>query len=248
MIRAVLLIKNNGDPLFTRLYGQPGEAARVPPQIRACATLLCSSSGAAPGRPYILEQPDALWIYAVFDSFVLVMEARSGESQSELKRRATSLGKTLVRSFGEIISHWSGDMGDVEGLAGLVDEYATMDLSMPSRNTLEGIGRIVDAILETHDVAYVGVLDSMGRMIGGNVPETHLSDIKSEIEKYAVGTSVDVVPKAIDVDKHLVQMLKVQSLTVVAASYKEESKLNAIRAVGELANSLAVMLDADADS
>jgi hypothetical protein len=190
------------------------------------------------GQPYTLDQNDYVWVYSFFDSFVIVLRTTSDEDLSSLARRMVALSRELASSFGSVLKIWSGNMGEIEGMDNLVDKYVKLDL-----DSSEEMVPIIDSILNTaftnHDLAYAGVIDASGMMVAGNIPENHLSLIQGELVREAVKPSTDIVPMAIEVIGYDVQILRVHSLTVVAAPHKDGSKVSAKTAASEIAQTLS---------
>jgi hypothetical protein len=84
----------------------------------------------------------------------------------------------------------------------------------------------------------VGVFDAEGNLLKGNVPEVYMFRIQVEISQGVITPVMDIAPSAINSGDHILQMLKVYSLTVVVASQPGESNLRAVSAVSEIAHSL----------
>ncbi len=236
MIRAAYLIKNTGEPLYIKYYDlqvHDEDAVRVPQHVRTCVMLL-SSRSTAKGQTYTMQHGATVWVYYFLDMFTAVIEATSDEPIAHLKKRTLSLGKAVSRVYGPLISSWAGSMNSVEGLAELIDKFALLEL-VPQRRSRRLLERAVTRVLERHPVAYVGVLDSIGDLLHGNIPEEHLKRIRLEIDRVGVTPSADLVPMTVVIDGHPVQLLRVQSLLLVTASYRDGDRLDAVRAIDELA-------------
>ncbi len=237
MIRAVYLIKNTGDSLFIRYYDSRSTdevgIGHVPHHVRACIMLMSSRSSST-ARPYKMKQESTVWVYYFHESFTTVLEASSDESIEHLNKKVISLGKAVRRVYGPLISSWLGPMNSIEGLAELIDTFVLLEIT-PRYRSSKFLERAVTKILERHPIAYVGVLDSIGNLLQGNVPENHLKMIRQELGQVGLTTSVDIVPTTIEIDGYAVQMLRVQSLSLVAASYRDGDRLDAVRAIDELA-------------
>ncbi len=244
MIFRAYLVKSDGEPLYARSYqkGRSSVEDTVPPQVRTCVTLFASSRSTAVGQVYALEQEGLRWAYMFFESFAIALLASGDEDAAHLKKRMASLGKELVTIYGGVMASWSGDMGHIEGLEELVSRYVTMDLGLPSERVSAAIEKLVDANLEAHNVAYVGVFDAAGNVVHGTIPDSHRAAIRSEISRGVIKPVADVMPNTVTIEGHEVSILRVQSFTVAVASYRDESRLKAVKAAGEVAHSLELLL------
>ncbi|RDE11215.1 MAG: hypothetical protein C4K49_12140 [Candidatus Thorarchaeota archaeon] len=250
MILRAYLVKTNGEPLYGRSYdkGRSSVEETVPPQVRACVTLFTSSGSTAAGQVYALKQEGMQWAYMFFKSFAIALLTSDDEDAAHLNKRMTSLGKEFATAYGELMVSWSGDMGQIEGLEALVNKYVTMNLGSPSERVSTAIEKLVDANLEAHNVAYVGVFDAAGSLVHGSVPDSHLAAIRSEISHGVIKAVADVVPNTVAIEGHEVSILRVHSFTVAVASYKDESRLKAVKAAGEIAHSIELLLDDESKS
>jgi hypothetical protein len=209
----------------------------MPPHVRACVTLFSSRESTAHGRAYTLEQDDLVWVYMFFEMFAVVVLTTKGENIPRLQKRMLSLGKAFSKSYGYLIASWSGDMGDIEGVGELVERYTRLDLDLGT-DILSKIESLVHAILESYDVAYVGVFDAGGDLISGDIPDIHVQSIQDEISVVGINSGVEIMPHAIDIQGHSVQMLRVSSLSIAVAAYRDESRMAAAKAVSEIAQAL----------
>ncbi|MHA2423667.1 MAG: hypothetical protein ACXAEF_02700 [Candidatus Thorarchaeota archaeon] len=240
MILGAYVLRGTGERLYGVQYDNDERQLdlNLPPHVTACVTLFHSRESTVLGQPYTLDQNDYVWVYSFFDSFVIVLRTTSDEDLSSLARRMVALSRELASSFGSVLKIWSGNMGEIEGMDNLVDKYVKLDL-----DSSEEMVPIIDSILNTaftnHDLAYAGVIDASGMMVAGNIPENHLSLIQGELVREAVKPSTDIVPMAIEVIGYDVQILRVHSLTVVAAPHKDGSKVSAKTAASEIAQTLS---------
>ena len=209
----------------------------MPPHIRACVTLFGSRESTAHDRAYTLEQDDLVWVYVFFEMFAVVVSTTEGEDIPPLRKRMISLGKAFAKSYGHIIASWSGDMGDIEGVDTLVERYMRLSLDLGS-DILSKIENLVNTILENYDVAYAGVFDAGGDLLSGDIPDSHIQSIRDEIAIEGINSGVDIMPHAIDIQGHSVQMLRVSSLSIAVAAYRDESRMAAAKAVSEIAQAL----------
>lgn len=244
MIRRAFLVRIDGEVLYAKSYGEsdsPSEHS-IPPHARACVMLFGSSSSTVPEELYTQDQEETRWAYMFFNSFAVVLWATSDEKSPHLKKRMISLGRAVSVAYGAVMASWSGDMSQIEDMDGLVSSYMTMEIGRPSPELIAAIESLVDATLESHTVAYAGVFDAAGDLIHGTVPERHAAIIQSEIARGAAKPDVDFVPTGITIEGHQVFLLRVQSFTVVAASYRDEGRLTATEAVSEIAHALDARL------
>jgi hypothetical protein len=244
MIRRAFVVKNDGELLYARTYEEdsPTSEYSIPPHARACVMLFGTNSSTSLEELYTQDQEGSRWAYMFFSSFAIVLLTTPEEENPHLKKRMVSLGRALSTAYGGVIASWSGDMSQIADMDELVASYMRLEIGHPSQELAAAIGALVDANLEMHTVAYMGVFDAGGNQIHGTVPENHAATIRSEISRGIIKPGVDVVPTGITIEGHEVFMLRVESFTVVTASYRDEGRLNAIKAVGEIAHSLETLL------
>jgi len=209
----------------------------MPLHIRACVTLFGSRESAAHGRAYTLEQDDLVWVCLFFEMFAVVVLTTKGENIPRLQKRMLSLGKAFSKSYGYMMASWSGDMDDIEGVSALVERYMQLDLDLGT-DIQSKIESIVNTILENYDVAYAGVFDAGGDLLSGDIPASHIQSIQDEISIEGINSGVEIMPHAIDIQGHSVQMLRVRSLSIAVAAYRDESRMAAAKAVSEIAQAL----------
>ena len=133
-------------------------------------------------------------------------------------------------------------MGDIEGVDTLVDRYMRLNLDLGS-DTLSKIEGLINTILENYDVAYAGVFDAGGDLLSGDIPNSHIQSIQNEISAAGIDSGVEIMPHAIDIQGHSVQMLRVSSLSIAVAAYRDESRMAAAKAVSEIAQALHETMD-----
>jgi hypothetical protein len=240
LILGAYVLRGTGERLYGVHYENEDRKLDLdlPPHVTACVTLFHSRDSTILGQPYTLEQNDFVWVYSFFDSFVIVLRTTPDEDLPSLARRMVALGRELVTSFGNVLKIWSGNMGEIEGMDTLVDKFVKLDLES-SDEMLPIIDSILNDAFSSHDLAYAGVIDASGMMVAGNIPENHVSLIQGELVHEAVKPSTDIVPMAIEVMGYDVQILRVHSLTVVAAPHKDGSKVSAKTAASEIAQTLS---------
>ncbi|NOR39215.1 MAG: hypothetical protein GQ580_06485 [Candidatus Thorarchaeota archaeon] len=209
----------------------------MPPHIRACVTLFGSRESTAHDRAYTLEQDDLVWVYVFFEMFAVVVSTTPDEDIPPLRKRMFSLGKAFAKSYGHIIASWSGDMGDIEGVDTLVEQYMRLNLDLGS-DILSKIESLVNTILENYAVAYAGVFDAGGTLLSGDIPDSHIQRIQDEISVAGIDSGVELMPHALEIQGHSVQMLRVSSLSIAVAAYRDESRMAATKAVSEIAQAL----------
>ncbi len=244
MIRAAYVINQDGKTLYSAKYnrGEKKIENRVPAHIRACVSLFQSRDSTIRRNPYVLNQDDFDYIYTFFDDFAVVLETTEEEELAQLKRKSVSLGMTLAHSYGNLIPIWNGSMGDIDEIDAIVDHFVMLDISDPSKKQIKAIESVIMDTLESSNLAYVGVFDAIGNMVSGNIPENHLEEIRPEITRGVIKPAAEIVPTAIEIRGYDVQMLRVQSFTVVAAAHRDESKISATQAVGDMAHALSSTL------
>ncbi len=240
LILGAYILRGTGERLYGICYedGMRVIDKQLPLHVNACVTLFHSRESTILGQAYILEQNDFLWVYTFFESFVVVMRVTTDEDLTSLSRRMVALGREIAQTFGRVMGIWSGDMGEIDGMDDIVDQFVSLDLK-PSDEIRPIIDAALDRIFVNHELAYAGVIDITGEMLGGNIPEDHLSLIQEQLAHESVKASTDVVPTTIEVQGYDVQILRVHALTVAAASHKDGSKVGAKTAVSVIAQSLS---------
>ena len=240
MIRCVYMVKNDGDPLYGRSIESDAciDLSSLPSLVRNSVAMMQSSARTTSDRVYTLEMNDCIWAYSFFHSFALVSMASSDQSISQLKNIMLSLGRAIDHQFGDILETWSGSMSDIVDVNTLVDNYVALDLNRPSSKILNQIERLVNKALKQPKIAFVGVFDSEGELLRGNVPEVYLFRIQVEISQGVIKPVMDIAPSTISAGDHVLHMLQVNSLTIVVASQPSESNLHAVSTVGEIAFTL----------
>jgi len=234
------MVKNDGNPLYGRSIEDDAciDLDSLPSLVRNLVAMMQSSSSTSSDRVYTLEMDDCVWAYSFFQSFALVSMASRDQSISQLKNIMLSLGRAIVHQYGEIIETWSGSMSDIVDVDTLIDNYVTLDLNRPSSKIMKLIERLVNKALKQPEIAFVGVFDSEGDLLRGNVPEVYLFRIQVEISQGVIKPVMDIAPSTISAGDHILQMLKVNSLTTVVASQPGESNLHAVSTVSEIAHTL----------
>ncbi len=240
MIRRAVITKRNGEPIYGRVYskGEGTDSVSLPPSIQASILLLSSSKSTAHATPYILEQSDGIWAFSFFESFAVVLQSTPDENVEWLKRRVLSLGKYVAKNLSGIINSWPGEVSFVEGVSETIDEFVRAAFVVPTANAIEKIDAAINGVLSKYQVAYAGVFDAVGQMIVGNIPESHIEVIRSSILQNTVKSSIDLVPTTIEAKGYDVQAVRVRSLTTVVAPYIGGSKMAAVQAVDELAQTI----------
>ena len=240
MIRCVYLVKKSGDPLYGRSFeeGTCLDLASLPSYVRNSVVMMQSSSSTSSERVYTLELDNCVWSYSFFPSFALVSMASREQSITQLKNLMQSLGRVIAHEYEGLIESWSGSMSDITDINALIDNYLSVSLDLPSTKILKLIERLVNKALKRPEIAFVGVFDAEGEMLKGNVPEVYMFRIQVEISQGVITPVIDIAPSAVNSGDHVLQMLKVHSLTVVVASQPTESNLHAVSTVSDIANSL----------
>ncbi|MHA1950612.1 MAG: hypothetical protein ACXAAO_07415 [Candidatus Thorarchaeota archaeon] len=234
------MVRNDGEPLYGRSIEDDAciDANMLPSLVRNSVVMMQSSSSTSTDRVYILEIDDSVWAYSFYHTFSLVSLASKDQSISQLKNIMSSLGHAISLEYGEIIDTWSGSMSDIVDVNTLIDKYVSLDLNRPTTKILNAITRLVNKAMKKPEIAIVGVFDSEGEMLRGNVPDVYLFRIQVEISQGVIKPVMDIAPSTINSGDHVLQMLKVHSLTVVVASQPSESNLHAISTIGDIAHTL----------
>jgi hypothetical protein len=243
-IHNLYIIARDGNPLYCRSYDDSyhGEPLALPTFVRNSVILFHSSSSTSSERVYTLEHDGNLWAYAFFQSFALVTCSQSGEQITPMKNMLQALGRSLSNHYGDLIRSWNGSMSEISDLDTVIDQYFALDLSSPSKSLLNSIDKLIDSVMERPEISFVGVFDSSGKMLRGNVPEVHLFRLEVEISQGSIKPVMDIAPTSIRSGDHMVQMFRVQSLTIAVSTDPAESPLHAISVAGEFAHSLDELL------
>jgi hypothetical protein len=244
MIHCVYIINKGGDPLYGRSFEDDTcvDPNSLPSYIRNSVVMLQSSSSTSSDRVYILQSNDCIWAYSLYPSFALVSMASMEQSIPQLKNIVSSLGHAISHKYGNLIESWSGSMSDIVDVNSLIDNYVSLDFGRPSKKIMKLIEKLINKTLKQPEIAFIGIFDSEGDMIAGNVPDLYLFRIQVEISQGVIKPVMDIVPSTINAGDHTLQMLKVNSITVVVASQPGESKLYAVTSAGEIAQTLSETL------
>ena len=240
MIRNLYIVKSDGEPL----YGRSLEEDRVvdmkalPHFVRNSVTLFHSRSSTSSERVYILEHDGSIWAYVFFHSFALVSLSDKDEPLADLKNMVLAMGQSIAHRFGEMITSWSGSMSEIVDIDELIDQYIAVNLEPPTAKLMKNIEKQVHKALLKPEIAFAGVFDASGQMIEGNLPDTHLFRIEVEISQGVIMPVMDIVPTSVNSGDYKLQMLRVNSLTVVVASQAIESTLRAVAVASEIAHTL----------
>jgi len=249
MIRCLYIITSDGDPLYGRSFEEDShiDLKTLPVFIRNTVVLFRSSPSTSSDRVYILEHRESVWAYVFFRSFTLVARTKHGQHVAPMKDMMLALGRTLMNQYGDMIRSWSGSTSEVVNLDSIIDEYTSLNLASPTEHLLNSIDQLIDSKMELHEISFLGVFDSRGKMLRGNVPEGHLFRLEVEISQGTIKPIMDIVPTTVVSGDHKVQLLRVKSLTVAVAADPSESTLHAVSVVGELAHSLNGLLSSGYD-
>ncbi|MFW9806527.1 MAG: hypothetical protein ACFFFK_07345 [Candidatus Thorarchaeota archaeon] len=240
MIRCVYMVNKDGDSLYRRSFEEDAciDPDSLPSYVRNSVIMMQSSSSTSSDRVYTLEMEDCIWSYMFYSTFALVSLSSKDQHLTKLKNLMQSLGHALDHEYGNLIDSWNGSMSDIADITALIDDYLSVSFDKPSAKILKRIEQIVDKTLKQPEIAFVGVFDSEGNLIRGNVPDVYLFRIQVEISQGVITPIMDITPSEVKSGDHVLQMLKVYSLTVVVASQPHESNLNAVSTVSEIAHSL----------
>ena len=240
MLSQLYIVKSDGDPLYGRSFkeGTIVDLKSVPLFVRNSVALFHSRSSTSTERVYTLEHEESIWSYVFFHSFALVAVSDNHENIADLKNVVQSMGRSIALRFGEMITSWSGSMSEIVDIDELIDQYIAVNLGPPSEKILKKIEKQINKALLKPEIAFAGVFDASGRMIEGNIPLTHLFRIEVEISQGSIKPVMDIVPTSVNSGDYKLQMLRVNSLTIVVASQANESSLRAIAVAGEIAHTL----------
>lgn len=234
------VIRSDGELAYSRVLSDGGKklGLSLPNSVTAGVTLLSSSASADKQRTYFLEDGDNLWAYAIFSEFAIVALTRQSNHKAQLKQRLVSLGKAIRKSYGDILDMWAGEIPQMEELNSLVDRYLVVKPTASHEKVVASSRKVLDEALEDYDVAYIGIFDAEGKMVYGNVPESHALRIQEEINNSGFKPNPDMVPTSLNVHKYDVQFFKVGSFSIVSAPYKGGSRMEAVHAVDDIMQAL----------
>jgi hypothetical protein len=240
MFRQLYIIKSDGDPLYGRSFEEDivVDLNAIPHFVRNSVTLFHSRSSTSSERVYILEHDGSVWAYAFFHSFALVSLSEKDQALADLKNVVLAMGRSIAMRFGAMIDSWSGSMSEIVDIDELIDQYIAVNLEPPTKKFLKKIEKQVHRALLKPEIAFAGVFDASGQMIIGNLPDTHLFRIEVEISQGSITPVMDIVPTSVNSGDYKLQMLRVNSLTIVVASQANESTLRAVAVAGEIAHTL----------
>jgi hypothetical protein len=243
-IQRLYIVKSDGESLYFKSYEDDysGETTPLPTLVRNSVALFHSSPSTSSERVYILEHEESVWAYAFFQSIALIALSQDGEHINSMKNMLLALGRSLSNQYGTLICSWSGSMSEISDVDSIVDQYFSLDLSSPDESLLKSIDEMIDAAMEHPEISFVGVFDSSGKMLRGNVPEAHLFRLEVEISQGSIKPVMDIVPTSITSGDHKIQMFRVNSLTIAVSADPSESTLHAISVIGEFAHSLHELL------
>jgi hypothetical protein len=238
MIQCAYVIGSTGEVVFTKSYhNEEGSTfTELPDFADTIITLYQNSESTRKEHVYFHERENQIWAFVFFDQFVIVLETSSDEDKTSTTRRIISMGRTLASKHTGLESTESTET--TIDFAAIVDRYIELEFAAISEALLAVMELITYTALEKYNIAYAGIFNAQGQQIKGNIPENHARKIGVQVSQGTIKPSVDVVPWTAQIDGYEAQLLTVQYLTVVAAPYRDSSKLPATRAVGEMAESL----------
>ncbi|UCE10017.1 MAG: hypothetical protein JSW61_13760 [Candidatus Thorarchaeota archaeon] len=240
MILRAYLAGNEWSTLYGRSFEEnlDSEYPPLPSHIRACGSLFHSRDSTSVEQVYTMETEDGLWAYMFFESFAVILLASKDENKTVLSSRMLSLGKAIIKSMGDVINFWNGDLTSLGDIDALVARYVELDLTRPNEDVIEVIEGLVNWVMENPEVAYAGVLDVSGRMIRGNLPEAYIPQVERVVLEGGVGVAMDIVPTRIHVKDHILQVFRINTLAVVVAAQSDSSNMTAIKLASEMAYTL----------
>ncbi|MBD3157272.1 MAG: hypothetical protein GF309_00660 [Candidatus Lokiarchaeota archaeon] len=239
-VASAYVIRSNGELAYARVLKEEGNSfdLSLPSRVTAGVTLLTSSHSVEKQRTYFLEENDKLWAYAIFSEFAVVALTHNPDDKAQLKQRLVSLGKTIRKSYQDVLDKFSGEIPQMDEIDRVIDRYLLVNSKTSSERLIGCTRDFVDEALENYEVAYIGVFDAKGKMVYGNVPKSHALRIQDKIINTGFKPNPDMVPTSLNVNKYNVQFFKVGSFSVVAAPYKGGSKMQAVHAVDEITQAL----------
>ncbi len=244
MIQCLYIIKSDGEPLYGKSLEDDTcvDLKGLPHYVTNSVALFHARSSTSSEKVYTLQSDDNIWAYAFFRSFALVALTPAEENKPNLKYMLLSLGRRIAHDYGSTIQSWHNEISEISSVDEIIDQYTSIDLSPLSSEILEKIDKLINTALERPELAFVGIFDSRGKMVRGNVPELHLFRLEVEVSQGVIKPVMDIAPTSITSGDYKVQMLRVNSLTVAAAALPTESTLTAISVVGELAHAINELL------
>jgi len=244
MIRCLYIVTSDGDSLYGRSFENESriDLKKLPTYVRNSVVLFHSRSSTSSERVYTLEIDESIWAYAFFESFVLVAHSIQGQHIAPMKNMMLALGRSLMNQYGDTIRSWSGSMSEIVDFDSLIDKYTSVSLANPSESLLDSIDELLNSAMEHQEISFLGIFDSSGKMLRGNVPEAHLFRLEVEISQGTIKPVMDIVPTSVSSGEHKVQMLRVNMFTIAVAADTTESSLHAVSLVSELAYSLNELL------
>ena len=236
MIHRAFVIASTGDVAYSKSYidDVDSNSETLPDFVESIITLYRKSESTLLEQTYFHERENQIWAFVFFEQFAVVLETSNDENKTSTTRRIISMGKSIASG--------SGGLGNSKPNSSffeeITDRFVKMDFSIITDSLLAVMELLTFTALEKYNVAYAGVFDAQGRQIKGNTPDSHVRKIGIQISQGILKPSMDVVPSTLAIDGYEVQLLTVQYLTVIAAPYRDSSKIPATRAVGEMAETL----------
>ncbi len=241
MILSAFIIRPDGATMLARSYRPNGAACSsdpLPPLVKATVTLFHSRSSTRLEKAYTLMQGDLQWVYMFFKRFAIVFLTRGDGAVPVIAKKMLAIGKELARDYGHILPSWDGDLSALTDVARMVDSIVMMDTDWVTDDVVRAAEEVVDHALEYGEVSYVGVFDMHGRMLQGNVPESHLLRIRAAIDQLVPSGATGVVPVELGIGEFRAYLLRVRWLTVVIATHRSARRVRVMSVAGELAQML----------
>jgi hypothetical protein len=240
MILSAYVIGSTGEIVYAKVYTNDASSNSVtlPDFAENIITLYRTSESTRLEHAYFHEREGQVWVFVFFEQFVIVLQTTEDENRTSTKRRIVSMGRTIASVSGGLERTWIDDSDLTQDFDAIVDRYVTLDFTTITDSLLAVVELAIYSALEKYNIAYAGVFNAQGQQIKGNVPVNHAREIGLQVHQGTLKPAVDIVPSTVLIEGHEVQLLKVQYLTVVAAPYRNSSRLPATKAVGEMAESL----------
>ncbi|MFB0560196.1 MAG: ADP-ribosylation factor-like protein [Candidatus Lokiarchaeia archaeon] len=121
MIREVSILNSNGEPMFSKRYGQSSVAAEVLSEFVSSLALLVPKLQLNGSIEFMNLKSTRIY-YSNSDGIVFTLEADKRDVISEMKEKLNSLKISFLNTFRNEISEWDGEISIFGKFEPLVDE------------------------------------------------------------------------------------------------------------------------------
>lgn len=121
MIREVSILNSNGEPLFTKRYGQSSVAAEVLSEFVSSLALLVPKLQLN-GSIEFMNLKNTRIYYSNSNGIVFTLEADKRDVISEMKEKLQSLKKSFLETFQNELSEWSAEVSTFQKFESVADE------------------------------------------------------------------------------------------------------------------------------